>query len=216
MFDPATAPSEAPAQGRPSARCDALIAKRSLLAHPFYQAWSAGTLPVEALRDYAGEYGAFIGTIADGWRTAGHDRIAAIEVGHARIWSETFATTLGTQVGTPAVSEVSSLVAAAGELFADPVTALGALYAFEAQQPATAQSKRAGLVEHYPQLPRTAGLYFAIHEDDDEEPAMLAADMDALAPDDAERAVAACDRMTRALWDALSGVYAPHAAGCAS
>jgi len=200
----------------PTARCDALIAKRDLLAHPFYQAWSAGTLPMAALRDYAGEYGAFIATIADGWQTAGHDAIAAIEVGHARVWSETFAKTLGTDVGTPVVSEVAALVAASTELFADRATALGALYAFEAQQPATARSKRAGLVAHYPELPRTAGLYFAIHEDDDEEPAMLAADMDALSPADAERAVVACDRMTQALWDALSGVYAPHAEACAA
>lgn len=216
MMDTTTVPADTARPDSPSARCDALIAKRDLLGHPFYQAWSAGTLPLAALRDYAGEYGAFIGTIADGWRTAGHDRIAAIEVGHARIWSETFATTLGTSVGTPAVSEVAALVATAEELFADPVTALGALYAFEAQQPGTARSKRSGLVEHYPELPRTAGLYFAIHEDDDEEPAMLAVDMDALGAADAERTVAACDRMTRALWDALSGVYAPHAEASAT
>jgi len=200
----------------PSARCDALVAARSLLGHPFYQAWSAGTLPVAALRDYAGEYGAFIATIADGWRTAGHDDIAAIEDGHAQVWSQTFARTLDTAVGSPEVAEVADLVAAAEELFGDRATALGALYAFEAQQPATARSKREGLVEHYPQLPRTAGLYFAIHEDDDAEPAMLAADMDALGPDEAERAVAACDRMTKALWDALGGVYAPYAARCES
>lgn len=205
---PATDPTS------PTARCDALVAERSLLGHPFYQAWSAGTLPVAALRDYAGEYGAFIATIADGWRTAGHDDIAAIEDGHAQVWSQTFAATLGTAVGSPEVAEVASLVAEAEELFGDRATALGALYAFEAQQPATATSKRAGLVAHYPELPRTAGLYFAIHEDDDEEPAMLAADMEALSPAEAERAVAACDRMTKALWDALSGVHAPHAEAC--
>src|SRR5205807_4592718 len=27
-----------------------------LLKHPFYQAWNAGTLPVEALREYAKQY----------------------------------------------------------------------------------------------------------------------------------------------------------------
>ena len=35
---------------------DAIVAERSLLKHPFYQAWTAGTLPIENLRDYAKQY----------------------------------------------------------------------------------------------------------------------------------------------------------------
>jgi pyrroloquinoline-quinone synthase len=35
---------------------DAIIDQRSLLKHPFYQAWTAGTLPLEALREYAKQY----------------------------------------------------------------------------------------------------------------------------------------------------------------
>ena len=45
---------------RPSIEIDrARIAERHLLTHPFYQAWTAGTLPREALLDYAGQYYAF-------------------------------------------------------------------------------------------------------------------------------------------------------------
>ena len=46
---------------------DSKIADYNLLKHPFYQAWSAGELSVEALRSYAREYGAFISTVPEGW-----------------------------------------------------------------------------------------------------------------------------------------------------
>ena len=32
---------------------DALTEEMSLLKHPFYQQWTAGTLPIERLRNYA-------------------------------------------------------------------------------------------------------------------------------------------------------------------
>ena len=35
---------------------DALIAKHNLLQHPFYQAWTAGTLSKQALALYAQQY----------------------------------------------------------------------------------------------------------------------------------------------------------------
>lgn len=197
-----------------SARCDAHIAQRSLLQHPFYQAWSDGTLPVAALSDYAREYGAFIGRISDGWRTVGEPDIAQVEIGHAKVWADTFAAGLSTAVDAPTVPAVKALVSTADALFADPVTALGALYAFEAQQPATARLLRAGLATHYRALPAACETYFRLHEDDDAEPALLAAGLDALPAEDRTRAEAACAQMSVALWDSLTGLYAPHAAAC--
>jgi pyrroloquinoline-quinone synthase len=199
-----------------SAQCDALIAQHSLLQHPFYIAWSNGTLPVPALKDYAREYGAFIGTISQGWAMAGDSHIARVEEGHAMIWDKNFAVSLGTNVtGSPETAEVAKLVATAKELFSDRPTALGALYAFEAQQPYTAQSKLKGLGEHYKQLPVRACLYFHLHKDDFEEPAKLAGAMEELSEADRARAVEACSKMCEALYDALSGVHAPYAGdGC--
>ena len=195
-----------------SRECDAHIARHSLLRHPFYQAWSDGTLPVPALKDYAREYGAFIATISQGWATAGNAHVARVEEGHAMIWDRNFAVSMGTRVtGEPATPEVAALVATAKELFADRPTALGALYAFEAQQPLTAQSKLKGLGQHYQQLPVRACLYFHLHKDDFEEPAMLAEAMGSLSETDRARAVAACEKMCAALYDALSGVHAPYA-----
>ena len=48
---------------------DTILEKWDLLKHPFYQAWSAGTLPVEALQVYAREYGNFIANLPRGWET---------------------------------------------------------------------------------------------------------------------------------------------------
>jgi pyrroloquinoline-quinone synthase len=191
---------------------DAAIARHDLLQHPFYVAWSMGTLPQAALRDYAGEYGAFIATISQGWRTAGEEKIARIEEGHTRVWQGSFATSLGTAVGAPQNAEVARLVALSGSLFSDPVTALGGLYAFEAQQPYTAQSKLKGLREHYADLPERCGDYFRLHETDYAEPAMLAEKIAALEPADRARALEACGKMSQALYDALTGIYAPYAA----
>ena len=193
-----------------SARCDAAVGRRSLLQHPFYVAWTEGTLPVPALKDYAREYGAFIRTVGQGWEMAGEHHIASVEEGHAAVWENTFASGLDTAVEVPRVPEVAALVRTATELFASETTALGALYAFESQQPFTAQSKLAGLQAHYAQLPECCGEYFRLHEDDFEEPELLAGKMNALTLDEQAVAVAACESLSQRLHDALSGLYAPY------
>ena len=193
-----------------SDRCDAHVVRHSLLQHPFYLAWSDGTLPIPALKEYAHDYGAFIRTVGQGWETVGEAHIAGVEEGHAQVWETTFATALETTVDAPRTAGAAALVDAARELFADHVTALGALYAFESQQPYTAQSKLAGLREHYQQLPDCCGEYFRLHEDDFDEPALLAAQMNALSATGQERAVAACERLSRSLHDALTGIHAPY------
>ena len=193
-----------------SDRCDAIVARRSLLQHPFYLAWSDGTLPVPALKEYAHDYGAFIRTVGQGWETIGEAHIAGIEEGHAQVWENTFAAGLETTVDAPRTAGAAGLVDAAHALFADRATALGALYAFESQQPYTAQSKLAGLREHYRQLPECCGEYFRLHEDDFDEPALLAAQINALPAAEQERAVTACERLSQSLHDALTGLYAPY------
>lgn len=194
-----------------SERCQKVIAKYNLLGHPFYVAWSEGRLPVTALRDYAREYGAFIRTIGEGWSKVGEAKIAKVEEGHATVWERTFAASLGTSIAEPEMQGVADLLSTSRELFGEEVTALGALYAFEAQQPHTAQSKLKGLREHYSHLPEKIGEYFRLHESDFEEPALLAAKMDALDAVHGEQVVAACERTASALYNALSAIYEPYA-----
>ncbi|HEX2722793.1 MAG TPA: hypothetical protein VHM24_07740 [Gemmatimonadaceae bacterium] len=190
-----------------SRRCDEIIANHSLLTHPFYQAWNNGTLPVAALASYAREYGAFIETIPQGWKVVGEPTIAQLEQDHSDLWDTTFAAGLHTAVRSPQIAQVGDLVDASREMFAKRATALGALYAFEAQQPQTAETKLNGLKTHYRQLPATCGRYFEVHQEDYDEPALLAAEIDSLNEPDGKRAVTACERMSRALYDALTGIH---------
>lgn len=186
---------------------DTIVSQWNLLNHPFYQAWSAGTLPVESLRDYAREYGAFIRELPAGWQVQNDAETAHEEEEHVELW-EAFAHALGTHISEAERPAVKQLVQTARQLFADPVTALGALYAFEVQQPATAQSKLEGLTTHY-RLPDGVRPYFEVHSVNHHEAEKLLARLSALSEAEQARALQACEQMCRALWDALSDLT-PH------
>ena len=189
---------------------DSKIADYNLLNHPFYQAWSAGELPVEALRAYAREYGAFIATIPEGWETLDDTEIAAEEIEHIDLWAD-FAAGLDTAVNEAQIPQVKTLMETAHELFAEPTTAIGALYAFEAQQPATSQSKLTGLKAFY-QLPESVEPYFETHSHNDHEVEKLLERISTLPSNSHTTVVEACEQMSVALWDALTGI---HDAECA-
>lgn len=186
-------------------RLDKIIENWNLLNHPFYLAWSAGQLPQDALRSYAREYGAFIALVPDGWQTLNEQEIAQEERQHLELW-EDFAHGLGTHVGEAHLPQVKNLVGAARTLWERPETALGALYAFEAQQPATSQSKLEGLRAFY-QLPNEVEPYFEIHSHNEHESEKLLDEMQQLSPEKKAAALQACEQMCGALWSALSGIY---------
>jgi pyrroloquinoline-quinone synthase len=184
---------------------DSILEKWDLLKHPFYQAWSAGTLPVDALKVYAAEYGAFINILAEGWKTLDDAETAQEEMEHAELW-EGFASALGTNIGKPQFHETKELVDTANELFASPATTLGAMYAFEAQQPATAKSKLDGLKMHY-SLPAEVEPYFEVHSANWHESKKILAALETLSPEGQALAEEACESMAEALWNALSGIH---------
>jgi pyrroloquinoline-quinone synthase len=184
---------------------DSKIADHNLLDHPFYQAWSAGELPIEALRSYAREYGAFISTIPKGWKTIDDAETAAEETEHIDLWAD-FATGLNTTVSDAQIPQVKALLETANSLFSERDTALGALYAFEAQQPATAQSKLAGLKAFY-QLPKAVEPYFKTHSHNEHEAEQLLDCIAALPSDSHATVVEACEQMSVALWNALTGIH---------
>ncbi len=187
---------------------DQRIEPWKLLRHPFYQAWESGELPVEALKTYAREYGAFIGQLPAGWRLLLDDGTAQEEREHAALWDQ-FALGLETAVGEPELPAVGALVAASNKLFSHLETALGALYAFEAQQPETAKSKLDGLRKHY-RLPGLAEAYFEAHTANQHEAAKLLSQIGMLHQDDRELALDACTEMSEALWAALTDIYEKH------
>ena len=189
---------------------DNKIADYNLLNHPFYQAWSAGELPVEALRSYAREYGVFISTLPKGWEILDDAETAEEETEHIDMWAD-FASGLETAVSEAEIPQVKALLETADELFSEPATALGALYAFEAQQPATAQSKLAGLKAFY-QFPEAVEPYFEMHSHNEHEAEKLLERIGALPSKSHAAVVQACEQMSAALWDALTGI---HDAECA-
>ena len=182
-----------------------ILEKWNLLKHPFYEAWTAGTLPVDALRVYTSEYGAFIRTLPEGWASLNDAETAQEELEHADMWDR-FAGALSTQVSAPQIAETRDLVSTAQELFSQPASALGALYAFEAQQPATALSKLDGLKAHY-SLPAEVEPYFEVHSRNWHESEKILAAIAKLSPADQGRARIACEQMAESLWNALSGIH---------
>ncbi|MGB7873057.1 MAG: iron-containing redox enzyme family protein [Anaerolineales bacterium] len=186
-------------------RLDSILEKWDLLKHPFYQAWSAGTLPVDALKVYASEYGTFINTLADGWTTLEDAETAHEEKEHADLW-EQFATALEAEVGIPTITQTTNLIDTANKLFASPVSTLGAMYAFEAQQPATAKSKLDGLRTHY-SLPVEVEPYFEVHSANWHESEKILESIGKLSLEEQTRVEEACEKMAEALWDTLTGIH---------
>ena len=185
---------------------DAIVRQFDLNEHPFYRDWRAGTLPIDRLRDYADEWAPFIGAIDAGWDRIGYPDYAAEEREHDELWSR-FRTSLGA-CGTMSRPQSATLLAVGANAFASVPEALGALYSFEVQQPATAASKLAGLREHYAGTVDDDGQrYFVEHAVETDEPAMLAARIDELSDGEFARARTACAIFSAAAWGALDGVY---------
>lgn len=187
---------------------DAIIKPFDLNQSPFYQAWSNGTLPESALVQYAAEYGNFIKSLPIAWETLNDDETAHEEEEHAEEW-EVFAEALGTKYAPVELPEIKALMETTNELFSKKATAIGALYAFEKQQPSTSESKLKGLREHFPHAVK-GEKYFITHSSNHHEAEKLQKLIATLNPVERKEAEAACSKMSKALWDALDGIYNAH------
>ncbi len=191
---------------------DAIVTQYDLNKHPFYRAWRAGTLPLAALAAYAADYAPFIESIESGWSALGEGDHAALEGEHARLWGR-FREAVGA-CGAERCEESRALVREAKKCFANRVEAIGALHAFEAQQPSTARSKLDGLRKHYG-LSDECTEYFRVHAGDYGERDRLLALARDLSPEEDACAATACERMCKAMWAALDGVMASFPDSCA-
>ncbi|MCB1188169.1 iron-containing redox enzyme family protein [bacterium] len=187
---------------------DSIVEQWDLNKHPFYESWRAGTLPVDTLRSYAEEYGQLVRLMPSGWATLASPDLVQEEEEHSVMWDD-FARCLDTQVGDAAVlPETQEMVSEVTNLFSRPASAIGALYAFEVQQPATATSKLAGLKENYKQLNEELySEYFKVHAVNHHESEAVYALAQQLDEAGQAEAVAACERMCKTLWNALSGIH---------
>lgn len=176
----------------------------NLLKHPFYLAWNEGKLTRDQLALYAGEYGSFINLISKGWQQTGEEKIANEEAEHFILWQQ-FAASIGSKSIEANLLSSKQLLNTTEDNYKTYAGALGALYAFEKQQPATAASKLEGLRKHYSNW-NADETYFKVHEHDLYEPALLEEKINMLNHGDKLIAQSACAASCEALWNALSGI----------
>ncbi len=209
---------------------DRIVKERSLLTHPFYQAWTAGDLPVESLKGYAAQYFHFekaYPTFLSGIHHRCEDPSVRQllldnlwdeehgEENHVELWLR-FCDALGldreeVRQGEP-LESTADLLDAFKELTSEAPTAAGAaaLYSYESQVPEVAQVKMAGLSRFYGMDGDRDVSFFRVHQALDIEHSDAEREMVttlASTDSDKEAAVAAADRATAALWKFLDGVY---------
>jgi len=208
-------------------RVDALIEERHLLRHSFYAKWVAGTLPIEALQQYARQYFAFESTFprflsAIHSRTERADLRASIlenlwdeehgSSNHAELWLR-FAEGIGVSrqdvVGAEhneATRELIEVYTAASN--DRPVAAgIAALYAYESQVPDVSRSKIDGLRTKYGIADERTLSFFSTHAYLDEDHAAQERKIvEELGTDVEEPVVQAADDALRAWWGFLDAV----------
>ena len=214
-----------------STAIDAKVAERTMLKHPFYQAWTEGRLPLDTLRAYARQYfhhvEAFPRAVSavhsacddrDGRRMlaenlAEEEGLDAGKQDHATLWLM-FACGLGEDeaaVRAQALNaETQALIDAFRKLSRRSyASGLGALYAYESQFPAVAAAKVEGLIERYGINDEETLRFFRVHESADVEHSDVCRRLlDRLPEDQREEAIAAGAELAGALWNFLSGVEA--------
>ena len=209
-------------------RLDARIQSRSILRHRFYVAWQNGTLTTEQLSTYATVYWPHVAafpTYLEHAVAQADDATTRAELEdnldderhhprpHAELWLD-FGAGLGaaprTVTTAPAHPAATRLVETISRLNAtDAASGLGALYAYESQQPEVSSQKAEGLREHYGVTAPEALAYFALHAEMDlehrqKERDALARSLDAGAS--AEAIEHAVDQTLEAYWGLLDGV----------
>ena len=212
-----------------SAAIDAKVAARSMLSHPFYQAWTDGTLPLDTLRQYARQYFHHVEAFPTAVSAvhsncpdrAGRRMLAenlaeeeGIEAGkqdHASLWMM-FACGLGeteTAVREQALNdETRALIDTFRRLSRKSyASGLGALYAYESQFPGVAKAKIEGLEERYGVADEKTLRFFRVHEVADVEHSEVCRDLlNKLPQAEQAEAAAAGEELAGALWGFLSGV----------
>ncbi|MGA7382259.1 MAG: iron-containing redox enzyme family protein [Terriglobales bacterium] len=212
------------------------IARYDLLCHPFYQAWTAGKLTRDDLREYAQDYyhhveafptylaelgvrldegelrRAILANMAD--EKGGEDVFGEPSRSHSELWLD-FAEGMGSRrnLRPSPLPEIKQLIAFFHRVASEgtPEEALAAFYAYESQVPRVAREKARGLQEMYGADQRTTA-YFTLHTTADVLHSQvwrkqLAKRLETH-PENTGRALDAAENAAKALWQALDGIEA--------
>lgn len=208
-------------------RIDSMIDQRHLLGHSFYRKWVAGTLPTQALKEYARQYFAFESTFPrflstlhtrsdqPEFRQALLDNLWDEEHGesnHAELWLR-FAEGLGVDRGDVLEAghnaRTQELVDTYWRMCREAPVAAGvaAVYAYERQVPQVAQAKIDGLKLRYGIEDGRTLQFFELHssldiEHSEAERRMLTS----VGAEDQEAAVEGAGAALEAWWGFLDGV----------
>ena len=214
-----------------SSAIDAAVTAHAMLSHPFYRAWTDGTLPLDTLRAYSRQYFHHVeafpravsavhsacpdraGRIMLAENLAEEEGVGEGKQDHATLWMM-FAQGLGESADAvraqPLNPETEALIATFRKLSHQSYAAgLGALYAYESQFPGVAGAKIEGLIDRYGISDEATLRFFRVHQTADvEHSAVCRGLLDRLGDDDRAEAVAAGEELAGALWNFLSGVEA--------
>jgi pyrroloquinoline-quinone synthase len=208
---------------------DAAVARRNLLDHPFYRAWTAGDLSIERLRNYAVQYYPHVAAFPR-YLSALHSRCDDTETrqailenlideergseNHPELWLR-FAEALGVPrsdvLNAAPVPAASGLVEAFDRMAqtARLSTGLAALYVYESQTPKVAAAKIDGLRRFYG-IDDARGLaFFRVHQEADVYHAQTVArlvERHCASADDERDALKGADAALGALWSLLDAV----------
>jgi pyrroloquinoline-quinone synthase len=210
------------------------ISKYDLLCHPFYQAWSEGTLTRDDLRAYSADYyhhvaafptylASFYSRLPEGELRRAVMQNLADEEGldgnpssrpHNELWLD-FAEGMGADRtdarNSKPVKEITGLVDHFRHVakLGSHAEALATFYAYESQVPGVAKEKARGLREMYGADAKTCG-YFTLHTTADVYHSNVWRDeLNEVVAHDGEaqeRALVAAENAARSLWRALDGI----------
>jgi len=208
---------------------DDAVDRHALLAHPFYQAWNAGTLSKDVLAEYAKQYFAQVLAFPT-YVSAVHSQCDDLEArrlllenlveeeqgpdNHPELWLR-FAEGLGVsredvRNATLLPSTVESVRRLRSLARSDDWgDGLAALYAYESQIPEIARTKREGLTRWYGIDDPRAVSFFSVHEVADvahrnqERKLLLGRGR---TEDERHRRLQATERAAEALWHFLDGI----------
>lgn len=205
-----------------------------LLKHPFYQAWSEGTLSQEVLRQYAQQYyhhvdafPRYISTIHSKCKDIGARQVLLGNLteeesgpdNHPELWMR-FALSLGAsreevkdaRLHKQTDDLIEGYFSLANESYAK---GLGALYAYERQVPEVAQSKIDGLKKFYNISDEQALKFFTVHIKADEWHSQECADLISKLPaQERQEAAEGALQAAKLLWGFLDGMMEANPGVC--
>ena len=161
-------------------KIDRIIEERSLLNHPFYQAWSDGKLTRDALTGYSKEYyqlvkavPIFMTQLIDNVPSTFHDELdfhQQEEFSHIGMW-ERFASGLGVArndlLNYDGLDKTNHAISGMHHLMRSLESGAAAMYAFEKEIPKISQIKLEGLAEFYGLTSEDVTKYFKEHMEAD-------------------------------------------------